>query len=123
MEGARVGSGSYSASFLFDGVGALSAVQLRPSRAPAGVAAVFDELVALLSSRYGTPRERVERSSKAGSWKRQLLWNAPDSFIDLSAWKTTLSDAHVLAIDFGSGAISPRDEGEVVLTYQRATGP
>jgi hypothetical protein len=116
----RLASGTYSASCLFDSVGALSAVELRPSQQRRSAESVFDELSSWLSTEYGRPIDEGELPG-GGPTVRRLTWNTADTRVTLEARRSgDVRGAHILLLDVASGSVRPADANAVLLTYRRS---
>ncbi|HET6413642.1 MAG TPA: hypothetical protein VFG53_16395 [Anaeromyxobacter sp.] len=116
-------SGKYSARFLFDSAGELSAVQLRCSQQRRSTESVFNELLNWLSTGYGPPREEGGLPGE-GPTMRRLTWNAADTRVTLEAMRSgDVGLAHILLLDVNSGSVRPADTNSVVATFERSKIP
>jgi len=112
-------SGKYSARFLFDSAGELSAVQLRCSQQRRSTESVFDELLNWLSAAYGPAREEGGLPGE-GPTMRRLTWNAANTRVRLEVMRSgDVGRAHILLLDVNSGSVRPADTNSVVATFER----
>lgn len=121
--GARMGTLDYAVAYLFDGAGALGAIELRLLRSggrqmPAGIDP-FVEASSWLTRRHGEPTAQDRTTTRLGHLVRVARWQGPGGPLELRAIGADPGDPRVLGLDFGSGRIQAVVDSDVVLSWRR----